>query len=119
VTDYKFQHKEADYRENPGAVEYWRRLKGAKDMDDPLVREVSPLFNAERIKVPVFMYVGEEDARTPPAQARRMRDALQAAGNPVKHYFVGKGEGHGYGVEATNIALYEQMLKFLEETLKR
>ena len=119
VTDYKFQHREADYAANAGAVEYWRRLKGVKDMDEPLVREVSPIFHAERIKVPVFMYVGEEDTRTPPAQARRMADALQKAGNPVKHYFVGKEEGHGFGVEATNIALYEQMLKFLDDALRR
>lgn len=119
VTDLKFQRTEADYAANPGAVEYWRKLQGVKDFDDPLVREMSPVFNAERIKVPVFMYVGEEDTRTPPAQARRMADALQKAGNPVKHYFVGKEEGHGYGVEATNIALYEQMIKFLDAALKR
>ena len=86
---------------------------------DPRVKEMSPLFSAERIKVPVFMYVGEEDRRTPPAQARRMADALQKAGNPTRHYFVGKGEGHGFGVEATNVALYEQILKFLDEALKR
>jgi dipeptidyl aminopeptidase/acylaminoacyl peptidase len=80
---------------------------------------VSPLFNAERIKIPVFMYIGDEDVRTPPTQARRMAEALQKAGNPVRHFYVGKGEGHGYGVEATNVALYEQMLKFLDEALKR
>jgi dipeptidyl aminopeptidase/acylaminoacyl peptidase len=119
VADLKFQHKEADYSESPAALEFWRRLQGVKDFDEPLVREMSPLFNAERIKVPVFMYIGDEDTRTPPAQARRMSEALEKAGNPVKHYFVGKGEGHGYGVEATNNALYEQMLKFLEAALKR
>ncbi len=119
VTDLKFQRNEADYAANPASVEYWRRVQGVKDFDDPLVREMSPVFNAERIKVPVFMYVGEEDTRTPPAQAKRMADALQKAGNPVKHYFVGKEEGHGFRVEATSIALYEQMLKFLDEALKR
>jgi dipeptidyl aminopeptidase/acylaminoacyl peptidase len=119
VTDLKFQRTEADYAQSPAAVEYWRKLQGVKDFDDPLVREMSPLFNAERIKVPVFMYIGEEDARTPPAQARRMADALQKAGNPVKHFFVGKDEGHGYGVEATNIAKNEQLLKFLEDVFKR
>jgi dipeptidyl aminopeptidase/acylaminoacyl peptidase len=119
VTDLKFQRTQADYAQSPAAVEYWRKLQGVKDFDDPLVREMSPLFNAERIKVPVFMYIGEEDARTPPAQARRMADALQKAGNPVKHFFVGKDEGHGYGVEATNIAKNEQLLKFLEDVFKR
>ena len=119
VTDLKWQHKEADYSASQGSLELWRRIQGVKDFDEPLVREMSPLFNAERIKIPVFMYIGEEDARTPPTQARRMAEALQKAGNPVRHFFVGKGEGHGYRVEATNVALYEQMLKFLDEALKR
>jgi dipeptidyl aminopeptidase/acylaminoacyl peptidase len=119
VTDLKFQRTEADYAEDKSAVEYWRKLQGVKDWDDPLVRSMSPLFNADKIKVPVFMYVGEEDVRTPPRQARRMADALKEAGNPVKGYFVGKGEGHGFGVEATNIQLNEQILKFLADVLGR
>lgn len=119
VTDLKFQRNQADYKDSPSAVEYWRKVQGVKDFDDPLVREMSPLFNAERIKVPVFMYIGEEDTRTPPAQARRMAEALEKAGNPVKHFFVGKDEGHGFSVEATNIAKNEQLLKFLEDVFKR
>lgn len=117
VTDLKFQQDKADYAESRAALEYWRRLLGVRSFDDPLVRQLSPLFNAERIKVPVFMYIGDADVRTPPDQARRMADALKAAGNPVKDFFVGKDEGHGYGVEATNVQLYERMLKFLREAL--
>lgn len=119
VTDLKFQRERADYAASPAAVEYWRKVQGVKDFEDPKVREQSPLFKADRIKIPVFMYVGEEDARTPPAQARRMADALAAAGNPVKDYFIGKGEGHGYGVQAVNVELYERMLKFLDQALSK
>ena len=119
VTDLKFQRDRADYSFSPAAVEYWRKVQGVKDFDDPKVREQSPLFHADRIKIPVFMYVGELDSRTPPAQAKRMADALAAAGNPVKDYFVGKGEGHGFGVQAVNVELYERMLKFLEQALAK
>lgn len=119
VTDLKYQREEADYGRSKAAVEYWRRIQGVKDWDDPLVRAMSPVYSADKIKVPVFMYIGDEDTRTPPDQARRMASALEKAGNPVKGFFVGKGEGHGYGVEATNVALYTQMLRFLDETLKR
>ena len=117
VTDLKFQRERADYSFSPAAVEYWRKVQGVQDFDDPKVRQYSPLFQAERIKIPVFMYVGEMDTRTPPAQAKRMADALAAAGNPVKDYFIGKGEGHGFGVQAVNVELYTRMLKFLEEAL--
>jgi dipeptidyl aminopeptidase/acylaminoacyl peptidase len=119
VTDLKFQRDRADYSFSPAAVELWRKVQGVKDFDDPKVREQSPLFQADRIKIPVFMYVGEMDSRTPPAQAKRMADALAAAGNPVKDYFVGKGEGHGFGVQAVNVELYERMLKFLDQALAK
>jgi hypothetical protein len=32
---------------------------------------------------------------------------------------VGKGEGHGYGVTANNIRLFEGMLQFLETALPK
>jgi dipeptidyl aminopeptidase/acylaminoacyl peptidase len=118
VTDLKYQRNNADYSRSPSAVEYWRKVQGVSSFDDPSVRELSPLYNAEKIKVPVFMYVGQDDVRTPSAQAEKMRDALSAAGYPLKDYYIGKSEGHGFGVTATNVELYEKILKFLESTLK-
>jgi dipeptidyl aminopeptidase/acylaminoacyl peptidase len=117
VTDLPFQHTKADYSESPSATALWLRVIGVSDINEPIVRTLSPVNHADKIKVPVFMYVGDADTRTPPAQAKRMADALQAAGNPVKEYFVGKGEGHGYGVTANRARLNESILKFLEGAL--
>jgi dipeptidyl aminopeptidase/acylaminoacyl peptidase len=117
VTDLPFQQSKADYAENPASRAFWLRVIGVNDIDDPVVKSLSPINHADKIKVPVFMYVGDADTRTPPAQARRMADALQAAGNPVKEYFVGKGEGHGYGVTANRARLNESILKFLDSSL--
>ena len=117
VTDLPFQHTKADYAQSPSGQAFWLRVIGVSDIDEPIVRTISPVNHADKIKVPVFMYVGDADTRTPPAQAKRMADALQAAGNPVKEYFVGKGEGHGYGVTANRARLNESILKFLEGAL--
>ncbi len=117
VTDLQFQQTKADYAANPASRAFWLKVIGANDIDEPLVKSISPISHADKIKVPVFMYVGDADTRTPPAQAKRMADALQAAGNPVKEYFVGKGEGHGYGVTANRARLHESILKFLEASL--
>jgi dipeptidyl aminopeptidase/acylaminoacyl peptidase len=117
VTDLPFQQSKADYAENPASRAFWLRVIGVNNIDDPVVKGLSPINHADKIKVPVFMYVGDADTRTPPAQARRMADALQAAGNPVKEYFVGKGEGHGYGVTANRARLNESILKFLDSAL--
>jgi len=117
VTDMPFQLTKADFAENPASRAFWLRVVGATEVAEPLMKSISPIQHAEKIKVPVFMYVGDADTRTPPAQARRMADALQAAGNPVKEYFVGKGEGHGFGVTANNARLNESILKFLDSAL--
>jgi dipeptidyl aminopeptidase/acylaminoacyl peptidase len=95
------------------------RVIGVNSINEPIAKSISPIHHADKIKVPVFMYVGERDTRTPPSQAVRMADALRASGNPVKEYFVGKGEGHGYGVTANNIRLFEGMLQFLETALPK
>jgi dipeptidyl aminopeptidase/acylaminoacyl peptidase len=119
VTDLPFQHTNADYSASQSARAYWLRVIGVNSIDDPIAKSISPIHHADKIKVPVFMYVGERDTRTPPSQAVRMADALRASGNPVKEYFVGKGEGHGYGVTANNIRLFEGMLQFLETALPK
>lgn len=119
VTDLPFQHTNADYSASQSARAYWLRVIGVNSIDEPIAKSISPIHHADKIKVPVFMYVGERDTRTPPSQAVRMADALRASGNPVKEYFVGKGEGHGYGVTANNIRLFEGMLQFLETALPK
>lgn len=121
VTDLVFQHNNADYAESgPGPAQaLWLRVLGVNDIKDPVVKTLSPISHADKIKVPVFMYSGDADTRTPPAQAKRMVDALRASGNPVKGYFVGKDEGHGFGVTANRVRLFEEILKFLETSLAR
>lgn len=115
VTDMEWQLKNFDGADSKAGIAYWKAIVGFSDYSEPIVKEISPLFNADKIKVPVFLYVGEEDVRTPPKQTERMAEALTKAGNPPKGYYVGKDEGHGYGVEKHNIELSEQILKFLKD----
>ena len=119
VTDVPFQQTNADYSESQSARAFWLRVLGINSINEPIAKSISPISHADKIKVPVFMYVGERDTRTPPSQALRMADAMRAAGNPVKEYIVGKGEGHGYGVTANNVRLFEGMLQFLETALPK
>jgi dipeptidyl aminopeptidase/acylaminoacyl peptidase len=119
VADLKYQNENADYSRNQGSVDFWKALVGVKSWDDPIVKELSPVHNADKIKVPVYMYIGDEDTRTPPRQAERMAEALTKAGNAPKDYYIGKGEGHGYGRTEANIENYERMLKFLADVFNR
>jgi dipeptidyl aminopeptidase/acylaminoacyl peptidase len=82
-----------------------------------LVRSISPIYLADKIKAPLFVYAGRDDIRTPLEQTRRMVDALTRAGNPPKTVLIKAEEGHGFGKLENNVDLYTQMLKFLDEHL--
>jgi dipeptidyl aminopeptidase/acylaminoacyl peptidase len=121
VVDMKRQltSRFGDTAGNDAGVEYWRRVLGVPNLDDPIVRQISPNFWADQIKQPVFIYAGRDDIRTPLEQTRLMIDALTRAGNPPKDVMIADNEGHGFGRVENNKELYERMLKFLAEHLEK
>ena len=119
VTDFQYQLTTPDgdtYRNDP-AVEFWKAVLGTKDLNSQLIRDISPVNNASKIKGAVFLYAGENDIRVPIDQIYRMDKALKAAGNPAKGFVIKAKEGHGYGKLENNVDLYTQVLKFLDEQI--
>jgi dipeptidyl aminopeptidase/acylaminoacyl peptidase len=116
VTDLKFQltTPKGDSAFNEAIVTFWKSVLGVSDLDAPVVREISPVFHAERIKRPVFLYAGQNDIRVPIDQIENMAAALAKAGNPPKAFVTKEGEGHGFGKLENNVDLYDQILKFLD-----
>ncbi len=121
VTDMKYQltTPDGDTWNNDAGVEYWKGILGTKDLDSPLVKDVSPVYLADKIKIPVFLYAGVDDTRVPIDQINRMSTALTKAGNPPKAYVKKNQEGHGFGRLENNVDLYTQILKFLDENLAK
>jgi dipeptidyl aminopeptidase/acylaminoacyl peptidase len=121
VTDFKYQLTTFDGDTAPSeeAVEFWKGLLGTRDLDSQLVKEISPVNLAERIKIPVFLYAGQDDIRVPIDQINRMNKELTRTGNPPKAYVVKPKEGHGFGKLENNVDLYTQVLKFLDEHLAK
>ena len=119
VTDLVYQNTslETDYVSSEAAVDFWRAIIGVKDLKSQLVRDLSPVNNAAKIKGAVFLYAGEDDIRVPMDQVTRMDKALKAAGNPAKAFVVKAKEGHGFGKLENNVDLYTQILKFLDENI--
>jgi dipeptidyl aminopeptidase/acylaminoacyl peptidase len=74
----------------------------------------SPLYVAGRIKCPVLMVQGGKDDAVPPAQARRMVAALQAAGNRDARLLFDAEAGHVLDAKAYE-RLGNQMINFLNE----
>jgi len=65
-----------------------------------IYRERSPLFHLDRLRAPVLLLQGEDDAVVPPNQARAMAEAIRAAGGDVELVLY-PGEGHGFRKAAT------------------
>jgi dipeptidyl aminopeptidase/acylaminoacyl peptidase len=119
VTDFEYQltTPEGDTAWDDAGVKYWKGVLGTGDLKSQLVKDISPVFNADKIKGAVFLYAGQDDIRVPIGQIDRMESALKKAGNPAKAYVIKKDEGHGYGKVENNVDLYRQVLKFLEEQI--
>jgi dipeptidyl aminopeptidase/acylaminoacyl peptidase len=94
---------------------FWLQVIGAKNLDDPILNQVSPLLWVKNIKVPVFLYAGKFDFRVPFPQIEKMAKALTEAGNPPRELVAIAGEGHGFTKPANNILLYSKIQKFLIE----
>jgi dipeptidyl aminopeptidase/acylaminoacyl peptidase len=73
---------------------YWRSLfGGTPETLGAELDEIDPIASVDRIKVPVFVLVGDNDPRCPLAQVLTYVDALAAAG--VDHELYRYDAGHG------------------------
>jgi dipeptidyl aminopeptidase/acylaminoacyl peptidase len=79
--------------------------------DAPLLREVSPLFHAERIKAPLLVAQGANDPRVKKAESDRIVQALKQRGIQVE-YLVKDNEGHGFHNEENRFDFYRAMERF-------
>ncbi len=106
--------------------EYWKPyLEMVKeiwyDLDKPeeakIAREVSPFFQIDKIKKPLFVVQGANDPRVNINESDQIVTALRAKGFEVP-YMVKYNEGHGFYREENTMDFYNAMLGFLAKYLK-
>ncbi|UZT98817.1 S9 family peptidase [Chryseobacterium fluminis] len=107
--------------------EYWKPYKEMVkqiwyDLDNPeeakIAKEVSPVFQIDKIKKPLFVVQGANDPRVNINESDQIVKALRAKGFEVP-YMVKYDEGHGFGKEANRIELYQSMLGFFAENFNK
>ncbi|HVP62013.1 MAG TPA: S9 family peptidase [Myxococcaceae bacterium] len=83
---------------------YWKPMRAMFDRrignidapaDKPLLESASPLFSAEKIKMPLLIGQGANDPRVKPAESEQIVAALEKHGMGVT-YVVYPDEGHGF-----------------------
>lgn len=106
--------------------EYWKpyteMVKGIwYDLDNPeeakIAREVSPVYQIDRIKKPLFVVQGANDPRVKIAESDQIVTALRSKGYDVP-YLVKYNEGHGFHKEDNQIEFYKAMMGFFYQNLK-
>jgi dipeptidyl aminopeptidase/acylaminoacyl peptidase len=106
--------------------EYWKPYKEIVkeiwyDLDKPeeaaIAKQVSPVFQVDKIVKPLFVIQGANDPRVKIAESDQIVTKLRAKGFDVP-YMVKYDEGHGFGKEGNSIEMYEATLGFLSKYLK-
>ncbi len=92
------------------------RLIGDPEADAAMLKAVSPLENAARIKQPVLMAYGAWDSRVPLVHGERMRDALRPHNSAVEWVVYDK-EGHSWVMPETHIDFWGRVERFLAKHL--
>jgi dipeptidyl aminopeptidase/acylaminoacyl peptidase len=104
---------------------WWGAMRDAlfSEMGDPAtdkerLRRISPLFNADRIKVPLMVLQGANDPRVLQIESDEIVAAAKKNGVPVE-YIVFPDEGHGFRNRANEIKGYGAVIEFLDRYLKK
>ena len=102
---------------------YWKpfldmeyEMIGDPVKDKELLTEVSPVFHAENIRIPLFIAQGANDPRVNKAESEQIVDAVKRTGKDVV-YMVKENEGHGFHNEENRFDFYRQLEEFFRKHL--
>lgn len=98
------------------ATNFYIRSVGDPDKDRAKLREVSPLYHADRMQAPLLLAYGAADVRVPLIHGNRMRSALDKYGKSYE-WVVYNDEGHGFTKDENRFDFYRRIDAFLFKQL--
>ncbi|MCY7397409.1 MAG: S9 family peptidase [Sphingomonas bacterium] len=100
-----------------GKVQFYKRMGDPNTAEGlALLKERSPLYLADKIKVPLLIGQGANDPRVNVAESEQIVNAMKARNIPVT-YVVFPDEGHGFARPANNLAFFGITEQFLGKCL--
>jgi dipeptidyl aminopeptidase/acylaminoacyl peptidase len=104
---------------------YWESFRAAlyEEMGDPntadsvRLKNISPLFNYEKINKPLLVFQGANDVRVLPVESDEIVEGVKKNGVPVE-YVVYPDEGHGFVKKENQITTANKTLEFLDKYLR-
>ena len=102
---------------------YWEPFRemeyeeiGHPEKDKELLKAVSPVFHADKIRIPLLVAQGANDPRVKKAESDQIVEAVRKAGKDVV-YMVKENEGHGFHNEENRFDFYRAMELFFHDHL--
>ena len=99
-------------------LEWYETQMGNPKDDAALFKDRSALTYIENLKAPLLVFQGANDTNVPEAEARLVRDKLQALGRDVE-LVVYPDEGHGFTRRKNLADYYERTVAFFRAKLAR
>jgi dipeptidyl aminopeptidase/acylaminoacyl peptidase len=104
------------YGRKSWVLDYWNRSILASDYNKGTLKQSSPYYSAEKIKIPVLLIHGEDDDIVEYEQSRLMYKAMKKAKGNVKLVKL-KNDDHHLKGSATRIQAITEMVKFVEKNI--
>ena len=98
-------------------LDMWHEMVGHPERDKALLEAASPVFHADKIRVPLLIAQGAKDPRVNVDESDQMVAALKKRGVAVE-YILKDNEGHGFHNEENRFEFYEAMERFLAEHMR-
>ncbi len=89
---------------------------GNPETDEEFLKSRSPLFSAERIKIPMLIAHGKNDPRVKLAESLQIINAMKKKKLKYK-FMLFKDEGHGFAKPENKMRFYKAAEKFLADNL--
>ena len=104
---------------------YWESFKKAlyDEMGDPgtadsvRLKNISPLYNYQKINKPLIVFQGMNDVRVLPVESEEIVAGVKKNGVPVE-YVTYPNEGHGFAKKDNQVTTANKTLDFLDKYLK-
>lgn len=95
-----------------------RTLVADPETDAAMIRQYSPLEQADKLRQPLLMAYGAQDIRVPIVHGNKFHSAVKRNNSNVE-MVVYSEEGHGWYLEKNRLDFWGRVEKFLEQNLKQ
>ncbi|SEG02002.1 S9 family peptidase [Sphingobacterium lactis] len=98
-------------------VQLFYRIIGNPESESELFQSISPIFHADKVRIPVLFFQGGLDKYSSVTDANQFVGKLKGNGIPVRYFFK-KDEGKRFKNEENIVEYYMEIENFLGEYLK-